>query len=108
MFVQNGKTMEYKNPSASDPIRYLTPVVVDDLVGVALSDIAPGAVGALAVEGVFQLPAETSAAFAVGQTLYWDSTNNRLTATAGSLKKIGYAFGAKATATGTARVKLGW
>ena len=85
MFVKNGLTMDYQNPSASDPIPYLTPVVVGELVGVALADIAPKEEGSLAVEGVFRLPA-----------------------TASSLKKIGYAFAAKASEGTSAAVKLGW
>ena len=108
MFVKNGMTMDYQNLSPSDGIPYLTPVVVDELVGIALSDIAPGAVGSLAVEGVFQLPAETTATFTVGQTLYWDSSEGKLTATQGSFKKIGYAFAAKESSGATGLVKLGW
>lgn len=57
-FLQNGKVMHYTNPSASDPILYLTPVVVGELVGVALADIAPKEEGSLAVEGVFRLPCQ--------------------------------------------------
>ena len=108
MFVKNGLTMDYQNPSASDPIPYLTPVVVGELVGVALTDIAPKEEGSLAVEGVFRLPAKTGEAFAVGQQLYWDPSAKQLTTTASSLKKIGYAFAAKASEGTSAAVKLGW
>lgn len=107
-FLQNGKVMHYTNPSASDPILYLTPVVVGELVGVALADIAPKEEGSLAVEGVFRLPAKSGEAFAVGQQLYWDPSAKHLTTTAGSLKKIGYAFAAKASEGTAAAVKLGW
>ena len=108
MFVKNGLTMDYQNPSASDPILYLTPVVVGELVGVALTDIAPKEEGSLAVEGVFRLPAKSGEAFAVGQQLYWDPSAKQLTTTDSSLKKIGYAFAAKASEGTAAAVKLGW
>ena len=107
-FLQNGKVMHYTNPSASDPILYLTPVVVGELVGVALTDIAPKEDGSLAVEGVFRLPAKSGEAFAVGQQLYWDPSAKQLTTTDSSLKKIGYAFAAKASEGTAAAVKLGW
>lgn len=107
-FLQNGKVMHYTNPSASDPILYLTPVVVGELVGVALTDIAPKEEGSLAVEGVFRLPAKSGEAFAVGQQLYWDPSAKQLTTTDSSLKKIGYAFAAKASEGTAAAVKLGW
>ena len=108
MFVKNGLTMDYQNPSASDPIPYLTPVVVGELVGVALAAIAPKEEGSLAVERVFRLPAKSGEAFAVGQQLYWDPSAKQLTTTASSLKKIGYAFAAKASEGTSAAVKLGW
>lgn len=107
-FLQNGKVMHYTNPSASDPIPYLTPVVVGELVGVALAAIAPKEEGSLAVEGVFRLPAKSGEAFAVGQQLYWDPSAKQLTTTASSLKKIGYAFAAKESSGAQALVKLGW
>ena len=108
MFVKNGLTMDYQNPSASDPIPYLTPVVVGELVGVALAAIAPKEEGSLAVEGVFRLPAKSGEAFAVGQQLYWAPSAKQLTTTASSLKKIGYAFAAKESSGAQALVKLGW
>ena len=107
-FLQNGKVMHYTNPSASDPIPYLTPVVVGELVGVALAAIAPKEEGSLAVEGVFRLPAKSGEAFAVGQQLYWDPSAKQLTTTASALKKSGYAFAAKASEGTSAAVKLGW
>lgn len=108
MFVKNGLTMDYQNPSPDTAIPYLSPVVVGELVGVALADIAPKEEGSLAVEGVFRLPAKTGEAFAVGQQLYWDPSAKQLTTTASSLKKIGYAFAAKASEGTSAAVKLGW
>ena len=107
-FLQNGKVMHYTNPSASDSIPYLSPVVVGDLVGIALTDIGPKEEGSLAVEGVFRLPAKNGEAFTIGQQLYWDPSAKQLTTTASTLKKIGYAFAAKASEGTAAAVKLGW
>ena len=45
------------------------------------------------IEGLFWLPKEVAASgkgVARGVLLYWDNTNNRVTTTAGSLKKLGH------------------
>ena len=78
------------------------------LESTGIPDIAPKEEGSLAVEGVFRLPAKSGEAFAVGQQLYWDPSAKQLTTTDSSLKKIGYAFAAKASEGTAAAVKLGW
>lgn len=47
-------------------------VVTGHTIGVAVTDIANGAVGALAIEGVYELPKVSGAVFSVGEKLIWD------------------------------------
>ena len=57
-----------------------------------------------------EMPAETTAAFTVGQALYWDDTNHWLTATAGSAPAkplAGWATEPKTASAAVARVRLG-
>ena len=89
-------------------------VVVGSIVGVAMGDVANGAVGQLAIEGVFDIPAAT-AEITVGAKVYWDADGNPVggttgagaaTATATDNTLMGYAIAGKASAGGTVRVKL--
>jgi len=80
IFVHDGDTIDYtpgSNVTAGDV------VVQGDLVGVAKLDIASEALGALAVEGVFDI-AKVTGAIAAGAKLYWDADGNPLGGTAGT------------------------
>lgn len=79
-YVQKGENINYKN-DGSEKIAYGDVVVISDRIGVASVDISAGETGVISLEGVYEMPAEASAAFEVGQTVYWDTTNKRLTAT---------------------------
>lgn len=83
-------------------------VLVGSLFGVAETDIANGAQGAILTEGVFDLPKAPSQAWTVGALIYWDGANNRCTNVAGSLKIIGVAVAAVGGGAGetTGRVRL--
>lgn len=49
--------------------------VIKHMIGVALVDIANGASGAVALEGVFSnIPKVTAAVFVVGEKLIWDAS----------------------------------
>ena len=74
--------------------------------GVALNTVASGASVSLAVEGAFDITAETGVAWAVGDLIYWDDTNNHGTKTATSNTAMGYAILAKDSAAAVGRVKL--
>jgi predicted RecA/RadA family phage recombinase len=74
-------------------------------IGVAIDAIpATTGEGAVAVEGVFELAAETGVAWAMGDKLYWSGT--LLTKTVGTNPHAGYAFVAKGSAVALGRVKL--
>ncbi|MCQ4895544.1 DUF2190 family protein [Anaerotruncus sp. DFI.9.16] len=106
-YVQKGENINYKN-DGSEKIAYGDVVVISDRIGVASVDISAGETGVISLEGVYEMPAEASAAFEVGQTVYWDTTNKRLTATKPASGAIiaGVAIEPKATAASLALVKL--
>lgn len=106
-FVQNGAAIDY-TPGAD--VTAGDVVVQGDLVGVAKQDIAANALGALAVEGVFDFAktAGGGVTFAVGNLAYWDDTNDVAVTTdgAGANKLLGKVVRAAADADPTVRVKL--
>ncbi|MVB11072.1 hypothetical protein CAFE_17740 [Caprobacter fermentans] len=103
-YVQPGKIINYKNDTGAN-IAYGDVVVLSSRIGVAECGIANGEIGSVGLEGVYEFPAETTAAFAVGQKIYWDDANKRLTATEGTIF-AGIAVEAKASADDFALVKM--
>lgn len=83
-------------------------VVLSELVAIAKADIADGALGALTIEGVFDVAKTASAGitFSQGDIVYWDADNNVATSTAGSNKIMGKAVKAAVNADTSVRVKL--
>ena len=104
-FVQEGLSIDY-TPAVA--VTAGDVVVQGELVGVAKKDIAADALGALAVEGVFDFPKAvlSSSAITVGAKCYWDDTNDVATTSSGGNKLLGKAvIAATATAT-TVRIKM--
>jgi predicted RecA/RadA family phage recombinase len=104
-FLHDGVMIDYT------PVAAVTAgdvVVIGSIVGVAKSDIAAAALGALAIEGVFLMPktAGSSSAIAVGSKVYWDATNEVVTTTASTHKVAGYTVLAATDDDTTVRVKL--
>jgi predicted RecA/RadA family phage recombinase len=106
-FVQEGTAIDYTpgaDVSAGDV------VVQGDLVGVAKKDITAGALGALAVAGVFDFAKESGGGvtFSAGQKAYWDATNQVAVTTdgGGANKYVGKATAAAADADSTVRIRL--
>jgi predicted RecA/RadA family phage recombinase len=87
IFVHDGGTIDYTpatNVAAGDV------VVQGDLVGVAKLDIPAGQLGALAVEGVFDVPVEEAEGWSVGMTAYWSAYAQAVVPThAGDAKRMG-------------------
>ena len=68
--------------------------LVGNLFGVAQIDIANGATGSFVLAGTFTLPKLSTDVVAIGDVLYWDDTNHRLTKTSTSNTKVGVAASA--------------
>lgn len=101
-FIEKGDVLDY---TAAAAVKSGAAVVLVNHIGVAGGDIALGKTGAVNVSGVYELAAETGVAFAIGDDLYWDTANNRLTKTTGTVK-AGWAWAAKAADAAVAQVRL--
>lgn len=108
-FIQDGKSIDY-TPQAD--VAAGDVVVVGDLVAIAKLDIVAGKLGALAIEGVFEVPKEAAAAdkaIAFGTKVYWNATDKRVETSAGepaTHKYMGKTIKAALTTDTTTRVKL--
>ena len=110
-YVQEGVSIDYTPGSAVDAGDV---VVIGDSVGIAKLDIAANALGALAVEGVYDI-VHTNAAIADRADVYWDADGNPYGGTAGTGAAstdstvgpyIGRAVAAAGATDATVRVKL--
>jgi len=104
-FIHDGDSIDYTPALAVDAGDV---IVQDELVGVAKLDIAAGALGALAVAGVFDFPKSTgsSSAIVAGDNCYWDAGNEVATTTASTHKLIGKAVAAATDDDTTVRVRM--
>ena len=102
-FVFEGDTIDF---TAAAAVVVGDVVVQGDLVGVVTRALAIGELGSLIVEGVLDFTKLTNVAFTAGQILYWDDTNNVVTATATGNKVIGKVVRAALTADPTVRIRL--
>ena len=103
-YIQEGKTIDYDNPGAA--INYGDVVNLTTRIGIAGEDIAVGAMGSVHVTGVWELAAINNAAFAVGDTLYWDAVAGNITNISAGNIPAGWATELKLLAGNTARVRL--
>ncbi len=100
IFRHEGNSIDYTPGSAVVAGQV---VVQGSLVGIAHAAIAADALGALAIEGVFEIEKE-SVAFTVGEDVFWDETNSLAFAGAGVY--LGKAVKAVDAADDTVWVKL--
>lgn len=91
------------------------PVVVgangDASIGIAMTDIANGATGELAMEGVFDVPKVSAAVITQGETVIWDATagafdDNAATPASGDVSLACTAWESAGDAVTTIAVKL--
>lgn len=102
-FVQDGKSIDHTPVSA---VSAGDVVVLGKLIGVAKLDIAANALGALAVEGVYDIAKEaTTDTFAANQKVYWDAAAKTIVSAPNGVP-IGTVLVAAAAADETARVLL--
>ena len=104
-YIQKGETIDFLNPGPFS-IAYDSVVNLATRIGIAGETIAVGAFGSVHITGVFELPAINNAAFAVGDTLYWDPVAGLITPVAVVNSPAGWAVEPKLLAAGTARVRL--
>jgi len=106
-FIHDGKSIDHTPGSA---VSTGDVVVQGDLIGIAKLDIAANALGALALDGVFDFPKSTGGgtAIAAGAKVYWDvgDTEAKEDAEAGANKYLGKVVAAAADAAATVRVRL--
>lgn len=69
-------------------------VVIGDRIGIAATDIASGATGALKVKGVFELAKLSTDVIAQGDAVYWNDTSKEITLTSAGNTPAGYAAAA--------------
>ena len=103
-FKQNGELIDYTNPSSSVGLDYGAVVDLDTRIGIVTADIAASGTGTLAVTGVYELPAINTAAFTLGQEVYWNGT--ALTGNGANLTPAGWCVAAKAETATVVSIKL--
>jgi predicted RecA/RadA family phage recombinase len=94
-FVQEGNRLDYR-PSGATTAG--TVVVSGNLVGIATTDIAANALGAISTVGIFDV-AHAADAITAGAAVYWDADGNPVGGTAGT---------GAATATSSNNTFMGW
>ena len=103
-YYQRGEILDYVNSSNKD-IAAGSIVAIGNRVGVAGTDIPVGAVGTLAVEGVFIMPKAASLAISQGDEVYYNDTNGNIDKTASGVP-AGYAVIAAGASDTEVFVKL--
>jgi predicted RecA/RadA family phage recombinase len=78
VYVGDGRTVEYK-PIADTAAGEV--IVYGQMVGVALTSLAAGQWGAIAVEGIYDVVKKPEDAFGVGERVYWHLFNGYATST---------------------------
>jgi len=105
-YVQDGKYIEF---TAGATITSGQLVQVGSLHGVSVTDVANGAKGTLAMEGVFTLPKLTAAAgdaCTAGGPVYFSSGSVSGSDSSGTRKLVGHSLAAAAQAVTTVQVRL--
>lgn len=105
--IQIGSQINYTN-AGETKISGRDIVPLTNLCGIAQADIEPGETGVLILSGVHEVPAIGTAAFTVGQLVYWDATNKKATNAATSNTALGVVTAPKTAAGTTARVRIGF
>ncbi|MGL5514008.1 MAG: capsid cement protein [Sporomusa sp.] len=106
IYVQKGEIMDFIN-NGTETIGYDDVVELSNRIGIAKEQIEPGKVGSVSVAGVYELPADTAAAFVTGDSLYWKSADGKIVKTATGNIPAGWAFADKAAAGASVLVKIG-
>lgn len=104
-YVQKGSVIDYKNSGAS-PIAAGDIVSLTTRIGVAGAEIPLGAIGTVAVTGVFAMP-KVAEAVTLGAALYYDVAAGKITATANDNVPAGWAVAPAGVDDSLVLVKIG-
>ncbi|AIF52007.1 DUF2190 family protein [Pelosinus sp. UFO1] len=104
-FMQDDRSIDY---TATADIVVGQVIPLGKICGIALTNIANGATGAVLLEGIGTCPSATGVNWGIGDELFWDDTANKITNVSTSNTHIGYAMNVKATADTTATVLLNY
>ena len=107
-YIQAGNVVDY---TAGADITSGSVVVMGNLIGVAITDIANGETGPVQIDGVFELPKVTAAVIGAGETVMWDVSagkfdDNQATPAAGDLTNGCVAVAAGENGDTTVMVKI--
>lgn len=70
-YIQPGQVIDWTNGTGS-AVTAGSVVVIGQILGVALVDIADGASGSVHIDGVFAVPKVSAAVIAAGESMVWD------------------------------------
>ncbi len=102
-YVMSGDVIDYV---AGSNITSGQVLLIGTRIGVALSNIASGATGAVRVLGIFTIAKLSTDVVAAGALLYWDNTNSRLTTTASGNTLAGFATAAAGNGVTTVEISI--
>lgn len=107
-YWQRGETLDFTNNTTAK-IEANTVITFGSRIGVAGTDVLPGEVGSLHVEGVFEIKKTDAGAIEMGTTVYFDGAGITTAANNGgtAYPQAGYAAQAAAAADIVVLVKLG-
>ena len=106
-YVQRGEALDYNSTEAVLPAGSV--ISLTTRIGVAGTNIAPGAVGSVHVVGVFSMDKTDSEEVAMGDALYFDTATGKITKTGTSdTPPAGYAAAPSAAAETTVLVNIGY
>lgn len=80
-YIQPGNVIDY---TAGANLTSGTAVLIGTLLAIPITDIATGETGAVQIEGVWELPKLSTAAFAPGDVLTWDVSAGEFISGAGT------------------------
>ena len=102
-YWQRGETLDY---TPTEKVENGAVVSLGTRVGVAGSTIEAGELGHLHVVGVFEMDKADGVAVSMGNSVYYNTTNDNITTTASGNVPAGYAAAAAAAADTVVLVKL--
>lgn len=103
-YVQEGDVLDYNAGAAA--VVSGSVVVMAKRIGVALGDIPAHETGSVSVTGVWIVPKLSTDVVAMGDLLYWDADDFRMTTTAGGNVQAGYAAAAAGAGAAAVRIKI--